>query len=605
MDITELDKNFAAVKVGKDGKKRFALPCAPFKLYGGMYEAGVGFVRMPQKIAASVSEGVHFLSTNGAGLRLNFTTNSKTLRLYVRESYFCRMRHMALTGSTGFILCSREGAEKKSVLRGVLCPEWNFGDEFEVAVNLDGELRDYILHFPLYSSVASLAIELDGDAYLGEGTGYKDVPPVLYYGSSITQGGCASRADNSYEDLICERTGVDYINLGFSGNGKAEDNYFKTLGFDYRYVADGNDVEALIAVLNEVKDSVRPVVVHVHTLKGKGYAPAEEHKEQFHWSLPFDLKTGQVTVNGGGKSYGEYVADYLEEQAVRNDKLAVINAATPGALMLRNFREKHPEKYFDVGIAEEHAVAFTSALAKGGMQPVALFFGGFIQRAYDQLSQDLCLNNSPAVLVIENCGITGMDATHLSIFDIPLMSNIPNLVYLAPSTVEELRRMLDWAMAQKDFPVALRTPATMPRNLQYAPKQPLELNKFEITKQGGKVALIGLGGMLALAEDVAGKLAEKGIEATIVNPRFITGLDEELLSGLVRNHDVVVTLEDGVVSGGFGEKIARFYGDKAVKVYNFGAAKEFTDRVPAEELYRRYELTPEQIVKKILPLDNA
>ena len=239
------------------------------------------------------------------------------------------------------------------------------------------------------------------------------------------------------------------------------------------------------------------------------------------------------------------------------------------------------------------------------MQPVALFFGGFIQRAYDQLSQDLCLNNSPAVLVIENCGITGMDATHLSIFDIPLMSNIPNLVYLAPSTVEELRRMLDWAMVQKDFPVALRTPATMPRNLQYAPKQPLELNKFEITKQGSKVALIGLGGMLALAEDVAGKLAEKGIEATIVNPRFITGLDEELLSGLVRNHDVVVTLEDGVVSGGFGEKIARFYGDKAVKVYNFGAAKEFTDRVPAEELYRRYELTPEQIVKKILPLDNA
>lgn len=341
---------------------------------------------------------------------------------------------------------------------------------------------------------------------------------------------------NDNEMSIAENHGGLYGNLSAlrASNGKAEDNYFKTLGFDYRYVA-----------------------------------------------------------------------DYLEEQAVRNDKLAVINAATPGALMLRNFREKHPEKYFDVGIAEEHAVAFTSALAKGGMQPVALFFGGFIQRAYDQLSQDLCLNNSPAVLVIENCGITGMDATHLSIFDIPLMSNIPNLVYLAPSTVEELRRMLDWAMAQKDFPVALRTPATMPRNLQYAPKQPLELNKFEITKQGGKVALIGLGGMLALAEDVVGKLAEKGIEATIVNPRFITGLDEELLSGLVRNHDVVVTLEDGVVSGGFGEKIARFYGDKAVKVYNFGAAKEFTDRVPAEELYRRYELTPEQIVKKILPLDNA
>ncbi len=177
MDITELDKNFAAAKVGKDGKKRFALPCAPFKLYGGMYEAGIGFVRMPQKIAANVSEGVHFLSMNGAGLRLNFTTNSKTLRLYVRESCFCRMQHMALTGSTGFVLCSREGTEKKTVFRGVLCPEWDFGDDFEVAVNLDGELRDYVLHFPLYSSVESLEVELDDDAYLGSGQGIKICRP--------------------------------------------------------------------------------------------------------------------------------------------------------------------------------------------------------------------------------------------------------------------------------------------------------------------------------------------------------------------------------------------------------------------------------------------
>ena len=407
---------------------------------------------------------------------------------------------------------------------------------------------------------------------------------------------------NDNEMSIAENHGGLYGNLSAlrASNGKAEDNYFKTLGFDYRYVADGNDVEALIAVLNEVKDSVRPVVVHVHTLKGKGYAPAEEHKEQFHWSLPFDLKTGQVTVNGGGKSYGEYVADYLEEQAVRNDKLAVINAATPGALMLRNFREKHPEKYFDVGIAEEHAVAFTSALAKGGMQPVALFFGGFIQRAYDQLSQDLCLNNSPAVLVIENCGITGMDATHLSIFDIPLMSNIPNLVYLAPSTVEELRRMLDWAMAQKDFPVAVRTPAVKPQELKFKPQKPIVLNEFEVTKKGSKVALIGLGSMLKLAEDTADILAQRGIDATIVNPRFMTGLDENLLNSLIGEHDTIVTLEDGVLDGGFGEKIARFYGPTGVKVYSFGADKEFPDRVPADELYRRYGLTAEQIANKIL-----
>lgn len=407
---------------------------------------------------------------------------------------------------------------------------------------------------------------------------------------------------NDNEMSIAENHGGLYGNLAElrASNGQAETNYFKSLGFDYRYVADGNDAEALIAVLQEVKDSSRPVVIHVHTLKGKGYALAEQNKEQYHWLPPFNPKIGREMVDGEAKSYSEYVADYLEEQAAHNDKLAVINAATPEALALQNFREVYPDKYFDVGIAEEHAIAFASAMAKGGMKPVALFFGSFIQRTYDQLSQDLCLNKSPAVLVIENCGITGMDATHLSVFDIPLMSNIPNLVYLAPSCVDELRRMLDWAMAQTDFPVAIRTPVGAPLELKYVPQQTLKLNKFEVTKKGSKIAIIGLGGMLSLAEKTADKLAEKGIDATIINPRFMTGLDEELLGDLMLNHETVITLEDGVVDGGFGEKISRYYGDKPVNVYNFGAAKEFTDRIPVNELYQRYSLTPEQIVKKVL-----
>lgn len=407
---------------------------------------------------------------------------------------------------------------------------------------------------------------------------------------------------NDNEMSIAENHGGLYGNLAElrACNGQAETNYFKSLGFDYRYVAEGNDVEALIAVLQEVKDSSRPVVIHVHTLKGKGYALAEQNKEQYHWLPPFNPKIGREMVDGGAKSYSEYVADYLEEQAAHNDKLAVINAATPEALALQNFREVYPDKYFDVGIAEEHAIAFASAMAKGGMKPVALFFGSFIQRTYDQLSQDLCLNKLPAVLVIENCGITDMDATHLSVFDIPLMSNIPNLVYLAPSCVDELRRMLDWAMTQKDFPVAIRTPVGAPQELKYVPQQTLELNKFEVTKNGSKIAIIGLGGMLPLAEKTADKLAEKGIDATIINPRFMTGLDEKLLGDLMLNHETVVTLEDGVVDGGFGEKISRFYSDKLIKVYNFGAAKEFTDRIPVKDLYQRYNLTPEQIVKKVL-----
>ena len=223
MDITKIDRNFASAAVPREGTRRLFLPCEPFRLYGGFYEDGIGFVRMPQKDASAVSEGVYALADNGAGLRLNFRTDSKMLRIIAEESAFRRMRHMALTGSTGFVLSSREGPERKSVFRGVLCPQWDAGDVFEDAVNLDGTMRDYVLHFPLYSGVKFLAVEIDENARIEAGAGYKPEKPILYYGSSITQGGCASRADMSYEDMICEQTGVDYINLGFSGSGRAED----------------------------------------------------------------------------------------------------------------------------------------------------------------------------------------------------------------------------------------------------------------------------------------------------------------------------------------------------------------------------------------------
>lgn len=407
---------------------------------------------------------------------------------------------------------------------------------------------------------------------------------------------------NDNEMSIAENHGGLYGNLAElrASNGLATNNYFKTLGFDYRYVEAGNDSEALIATLQEVKDIDHPVVVHVHTLKGKGYAPAEQDKETYHWTMPFEIASGKVQQFAGDKGYDEIVADYLEEQVQKNDKLAVINPATPGAFGIKDFRHKYPERYFDVGIAEEHAVAFASAMAKGGMKPVALFYGGFIQRAYDQLSQDLCLNKSPAVFILEGVGISGMDKTHLSIFDMALLNSIPDLVFMTPADEAELIRMLDWAMKQQDFPVVIRTSATAPKKLRYAPMQEIELNKFEVVKAGRKIALLGLGNFLALAEETADLLHEKGIEATVVNPRFINALDEELLAELAENHDVVVTMEDGVVDGGFGQKVAAFYADKAIKVYNFGAKKEFTDRVPVEELYRRYELTPEQIVAKIL-----
>lgn len=407
---------------------------------------------------------------------------------------------------------------------------------------------------------------------------------------------------NDNQMSIAKNYGGIYGNLAVlrATKGKAQNNIFSALGFDYYYVENGNKVEDLINVFREVKDTDRPTVIHIHTLKGCGYQPAVSEKEAHHWVLPFDLKNDQTTVSLPEETYGSIVADYLLNRAKKDDKLAVINAATPGALALQTFRETYPEKYFDVGIAEEHAVAFTSAMAKSGMNAVAMFFGGFVQRAYDQLSQDLCLNKSPAVLVIENTGLSGMDVTHLGIFDIPLMSNIPDLVCMAPTTKEETLRMLDWALAQKDFPVVIRTPVTLPQKLQFAPQKEIELNKFEVVKEGSKVAILGLGNFLKLAEDVAHLLKEKGIDATIVNPRFYSDVDVDLLTKLKDKHDVVITLEDGILAGGFGEKIASFYGNSSVKVYNFGAKKEFTDRVPQDELYLRYDLTAEQIVQKIL-----
>lgn len=447
-----------------------------------------------------------------------------------------------------------------------------------------------------FKSEKNNVIAIIGDGSLSGGEAFEGLDNVGDFKSNFIV------IVNDNEMSIAENHGGLYGNLAKlrATKGQAQDNYFKALGFDYRYVEEGNDVVKLITELMKVKDIDHPVVVHVHTLKGHGYQPAEENKEAFHWSLPFDVNSGKVLPFNAGESYGAIVADYLEQRVQKDRQLAVVNAATPGAVCMQGFRSKHPDNFFDVGIAEEHLIAFISGMAKSGLKSVGLFYGGFIQRTYDQLSQDLCLNKSPAVIVVESCGITAMDVTHLSIFDIAMTSNIPNLVGLAPSCKSEAVRMLDWAFTQKDFPVIIRTPAAAPQTLTYEPKQDIELNKFEMLKKGSKVALLGLGNFLKLAEDIANLLKEKGIEATIINPRFTTGLDEDMLLSLLEGHDTIVTMEDGILAGGFGEKVAAFYGDKPVKVYNFGARKEFTDRVSVAELLERYELTPEQIVQKIM-----
>ena len=409
---------------------------------------------------------------------------------------------------------------------------------------------------------------------------------------------------NDNEMSIAENHGGLYGNLRQTG-GKAECNMFKALGFDYRYLEEGNDIAKLTSLMKEVKDTDKPTVLHIHTEKGKGYKPAEEHKETWHWSVPFDIASGNPTVDLSGENYNSITVNYLQEKIAKDKKVVLINAGTPGAIgMTPDMRQKFGRNFVDVGIAEEHGVAMASALAKGGCKPVFWVLSSFVQRTYDQLSQDLALNKNPAVILIGWNGISGGDATHLGTFDIPLISNIPNLVYLAPTTKEEYLSMLDWGIEQTAHPVVIRIPSTVAHAEKETEKTFERLNTYKVEQQGSNVALIAAGSFFELGRRAAAKLAEQGITATLVNPRYLTGLDENLLNSLKADHKIVATLEDGELDGGFGEKIARFYGDSNMKVLNFGAKKEFTDRVPVEELYKRYHLTPELIAADILKAGN-
>lgn len=407
---------------------------------------------------------------------------------------------------------------------------------------------------------------------------------------------------NDNEMSIAENHGGIYTNLRLlrETNGKAECNMFKAWGFEYRYVADGNNQENMIKVLQELKDVKKPTVLHIHTLKGKGYAPAEENKERWHWSFPFDRKTGEITVDLSGENYSDITYDFLYARHQQDKNLVVISAGTPGAYGLNpERRASFGENYVDVGIAEEQAVAMSSALAKGGCRPVFMVYSSFLQRTYDQLSQDLALNNNPAVILVFSAGISGMDATHLGSFDIPLVANIPNIVYLAPTGKEEYLAMLNWGLKQNEHPVVIRVPLAVTKGGK-AEENYSDLNRYQVVKQGSKAAVLALGSFFELGESVVAKLKEQGVDATLINPRYITGIDEKLLNELAKNHQVVATLENGELDGGFGEKIASFYGASEVKVLNFGAKKEFTDRVPYDELMKRYHLTSEQIVADIM-----
>lgn len=410
---------------------------------------------------------------------------------------------------------------------------------------------------------------------------------------------------NDNEMSIAENHGGLYKNLALlrETNGKAECNLFRAMGLDYKYVADGNDVETLIKTFQEVKDIDHPIVVHIHTEKGKGYAPAEQNKEPWHWSMPFDIETGKPKVEGGGEDYGNMTAEYLLEEMKKDKHLVAVTSGTPTvAGFFKNRREEAGAQHVDVGIAEEQAVAMISGMAKGGIRPVYNVYSTFIQRTYDQIAQDLCINGNPAVINVFCASLYGMnDITHIGFYDIPMLSNIPNLVYLAPTCWEEYKAMMAWGIQQTSHPVAIRVPGgTVTHSDEQFDEDYSELNRFKMTHKGSKVAIVALGAFYGLGKQVAALLKEqKGIDATLINPRYITGLDEEMLESLKANHEKVITLEDGALEGGFGEKIARFYGDSDMRTLCFGIKKGLYDRYDYQQLAKDNELTPEQIVARV------
>lgn len=443
-------------------------------------------------------------------------------------------------------------------------------------------------------------IAVIGDGSLSGGEAYEGLNNAAEAGTNMII------VVNDNQMSIAENHGGLYQNLKLlrETNGKAECNFFKSMGFDYVYLNDGNDVEKLIATFKSVKDTKHPVVVHINTLKGHGYKFAEQDKETFHWGMPFDLATGKPKVSYDGENYSDLTAEYLLSEMKKYPEIVGITAGTPTVFGFTPERRKKAGKQFvDVGIAEEHAVALASGIATNGGKPVFGVFSTFIQRAYDQLSQDLAINNSPAVIIVFFGSLTSMnDVTHLCFFDIPLICNIPNIVYLAPTSKEEYFAMLNWSMRQHEHPVAIRVPV----NGVIASHNPVDsdysdLNRYQINKKGSKVAIIALGSFYELGEKTADVLHKKyGIDATLINPRYISGIDSEMLDSLKHDHKLVITLEDGVLDGGFGEKITRFYGNSDMKVLNFGGKKEFVDRFDIDEFIRENHLTAELIAEDVM-----
>ncbi|MCH5240811.1 MAG: 1-deoxy-D-xylulose-5-phosphate synthase [Muribaculaceae bacterium] len=410
---------------------------------------------------------------------------------------------------------------------------------------------------------------------------------------------------NDNQMAIAEDHGGIYKHLEHlrETNGTASDNLFKAFNWEYLYVAEGNNVQKVIEALQKVKNSKKPTVIHINTQKGEGYTPAEEYREAFHYRDPYDIATGDLLVVNEGPNSTTVLKNFINRSVKKYPTFLAISSATPDSFGLNaKEREMLGEHYIDVGIAEQTGVAVMAGAGRGGAKVVYSVVGTFLQRAYDQLIEDWAMDPSPALMVVAETGIAAnKDQTHLGFWDIPMITSIPDIIYLAPANLEEFDSMLEWGLSQDKYKVAVRQPVYTTEHADYeVDKDYSDLNKFKVLKEGKDVAIIGVGDFLIKARKVVDILATKGINATLINPRFISGVDTELLGNLNKQHKIVVTIEDGSIEGGFGQRVASTLGTSGLKVLNFGVEKKFVDRYKLSELEQANHLLPEQIVDMIL-----
>lgn len=444
-------------------------------------------------------------------------------------------------------------------------------------------------------------IAVIGDGSLSGGEAFEGLDEASELGTGIII------VVNDNEMSIAENHGGIYKNLRAlrQSNGQCEHNWFKAWGFEYHYLEEGNDIARLIQVFKKVKGTQRPTVIHIHTEKGHGFAPAVEDKETWHWSMPFNITDGSLLNPPTGESYDRLFSDWMLREMKRDKTLIAVTAGTPTAAGFTPAKRREAgAQHIDMGIAEEQAAAMISGMAKGGLHPVWTVYSTFIQRTYDQIAQDLCINSNPAVINVVGGGTASMnDITHICLFDIPMLCSIPNLIYLAPTTCEEYFAMLRWAIDQDRKPIAIRVPSNgvnhtaepVDTEYSYTPQ-------YKVTRQGSLVAIIAAGSFYQKGENVADILAAKGINATLINPRYLNAVDAETLDSLKAEHRLIVTLEDGCKDGGFGERIASYYGTSDIKVLVSGVKKDLYDRYNLRQLLADNRLLDEQIVDDILAI---